>query len=100
MGLIAEVQRDPELAEIWRERFVGPVRAQHRGMVDRAVERVELSSDVDPEVVLDLVYGAAYHRLVQSHLPSSHRFAQSVVDTVVAQLCAKHPGAASHPSDD
>lgn len=100
VGLIAEVQRDPELAEIWRERFVGPVRAQHRGMVDRAVERGELSSDVDPEVVLDLVYGAAYHRLVQSHLPSSHRFAQSVVDTVVAQLCAKHPGAASHPSDD
>ena len=39
VGLIAEVQRDPELAQMWRERFVGPVRAQHRSMVDRAVER-------------------------------------------------------------
>jgi AcrR family transcriptional regulator len=100
VGLIAEVQRDPELAEIWRERFVGPVRDQHRGMVDRAVERGELSSDVDPEVVLDLVYGAAYHRLLQSHLPLTDRFAQSVVNTVVAGLRANHPGAASRASDD
>jgi AcrR family transcriptional regulator len=84
VGLIAEVQRDPELAEIWRERFVGPVRTQHRVMVDRAVERGEASPDTDPDVVLDLLFGAAYHRLLQSHLVLSDRFAQAVVDTVVA----------------
>jgi AcrR family transcriptional regulator len=84
VGLVAEVQRDPELAEIWRERFVSRVRAQHRVMVDRAVERGEASPDTDPEVVLDLVFGAAYHRLLQSHLVLSDRFARTVVDTVVA----------------
>jgi AcrR family transcriptional regulator len=84
VGLIAEVQRDPELAEIWREHFVGRVRTQHRVMVDRAVERGEASSDTDPDVVLDLLFGAAYHRLLQSHLVLSDRFAQAVVDTVVA----------------
>jgi AcrR family transcriptional regulator len=84
VGLIAEVQRDPELAEIWRERFVGPVRAQHRVMFDRAVERGEASPDADPEVLLDLVFGAAYHRLLQSHLVLSDRFAHGVVDIVVA----------------
>jgi AcrR family transcriptional regulator len=83
-GLIAEVQRDPDLAEIWRERFIGPVRAQHRTMVERAVERGEISSSADPDIVLDLLYGPAYHRLLQSHLPLSDRFAQAVVDTVVA----------------
>jgi AcrR family transcriptional regulator len=83
-GLIAEVQRDPELAEVWRERFIGPVRAQHRTMVVRAVERGEVSPDADPDVVLDLLYGPAYHRFLQSHLPLSDRFAQAVVDTVVA----------------
>jgi AcrR family transcriptional regulator len=95
VGLIAEVQRDPELAEIWREHFVGPVRAQHRIMVDRAIERGELSSDVDAEVVLDMMYGAAYHRLLQSHLALSDRFAQTVVDTVVAGARTNHPGAIS-----
>ncbi len=84
VGLIAEVQRDPELAEVWRERFVGPVREQHRQMFERAFERGEASPDADPEVLLDLVFGAAYHRLLQSHLPLSDRFAQDVVDIVVA----------------
>jgi AcrR family transcriptional regulator len=84
VGLIAEVQRDPELAEIWHERFVGRVRNQHRLMVDRAVERGEASPNTDPDVVLDLLFGAAYHRLLQSHLVLSDRFAQAVVDTIVA----------------
>jgi AcrR family transcriptional regulator len=84
VGLIAEVQRDPELAEIWREGFVGRVRTQHRMIVDRAVERGEASADTDPDVVLDLVFGSAYHRLLQSHLVLSDRFAQAVVGTVVA----------------
>ncbi len=91
VGLIAEVQRDPELAEIWRESFIGPVRAHHRTMVEKAIERGEVPPDVDPEVVLDLVYGAAYHRLLQSHLPLSDRFAQGVVDTVVAGVRTNAP---------
>ena len=83
VGLIAEVQRDPDLAEIWRERFVTRVRAQHRLMLDRAIGRGEVSADIDPDVVLDLLFGSAYHRLLQSHLPLSDRFAQTVVDTVI-----------------
>jgi AcrR family transcriptional regulator len=98
VGLIAEVQRDPELAEIWRKSFIGPVRTQHRTMVERAIAQGEVSPDVDPDVVLDLIYGAAYHRLLQSHLPLSDRFAQCVVDTVVAGVTTNAPtdtGAAS-----
>jgi AcrR family transcriptional regulator len=92
VGLIAEVQRDPELAEIWRERFVTRVRAQHRLIVDRALERGEVSPDVDPDVMLDLLFGSAYHRLLQSHLPLTDRFAQAVVDTVVAGVQSSHAG--------
>jgi AcrR family transcriptional regulator len=88
VGLIAEVQRDPELAEIWRDRFVTRVRAQHRLIVDRALARGELSPDVDTDVLLDLLFGSAYHRLLQSHLPLTDRFAQAVVDTLVAGVHA------------
>ncbi len=90
VGLIAEVQRDPELAQIWHERFLGPVRSQHRIVVERAVDRGEISPEVDPDIVLDLLYGAAYHRLLQSHLPLSDRFAQAVVDTVVTGVQSNH----------
>jgi AcrR family transcriptional regulator len=92
VGLIAEVQRDPELAEIWRDHFIGPVRAQHRLMLVRAIERGEASLDVDSDVVLDLLFGAAYHRLLQSHLVLSDRFAQAVVDTLVAGVRPHHVG--------
>jgi AcrR family transcriptional regulator len=92
VGLIAEVQRDPDLAEIWRERFVTRVREQHRLMIDRALERGEVSADVDSDVILDLLFGSAYHRLLQSHLPLSDHFAQAVVDTVVSGAQSGHAG--------
>ena len=90
VSLIAEVQRDPDLAEIWRERFVTRVRARHRLIFDRALGRGDISADFDPDVLLDMVFGPAYHRLLQSHLPLSDRFAQAVIDTVVAGVPTKH----------
>jgi AcrR family transcriptional regulator len=90
VGLIAEVQRDPDLAELWRERFVTRVRAQHRLIFDRALGRGEILADVDPDVMLDLLFGSAYHRLLQSHLPLTDRFAQAVVDMMVAGVQSGH----------
>ena len=91
-GLVAEVQRDPGLADEWRERFVGVVRDQHRIMLERAIERSEISPDCDTDVVLDLLYGSAYHRLLQSHLPLTDGFARGVVDIIVAGLTAGKSG--------
>ncbi|HTA07441.1 MAG TPA: TetR/AcrR family transcriptional regulator [Streptosporangiaceae bacterium] len=85
-GLIAEAQRDPELAVAWRERVVGRLRDQHKIMLDRAVERGEISARTDYEVVLDLVFGAAYHRLLHGHQPLTDKFANKVVDIVVAGI--------------
>lgn len=85
-GLIAEVQRDPELAEAWRDRFVEPVRARHRTLVARAVERGELAPGSDADLLLDLVYGPAYHRLLQAHLPLDERFVQGVVAAIGAAV--------------
>jgi AcrR family transcriptional regulator len=85
-GLIAEVQRDPGLADDWRNRFVGVVRAQHRTMLERAIMRGEIAPDCDTDAVLDLLYGSAYHRLLQTHLPLTDSFARSVVDIIVAGI--------------
>jgi AcrR family transcriptional regulator len=85
-GLIAAAQRDPELAASWRERVIERLRSQHRIMLDRAVERGEIPADTDYEVVLDLLFGAAYHRLLQGHQPLTDRFARQIVDLVVSAL--------------
>ncbi len=97
-GLIAEAQRDPQLATAWRERVFDPLRAQHRILVERAVRRGEIRAGTDADVVLDLVFGAAYHRLLQGHLPLNDRFARQVVDLVMDGLAPRHSKADSGPA--
>jgi AcrR family transcriptional regulator len=82
-SLIAAAQHDPELHAAWRDRMLEPLRAQHRIMISRAVDRGEVSPDVDGKVVLDLFFGAAQHRLLLGHLPMTETFITSVVDVIL-----------------
>ncbi|MDA8309652.1 MAG: TetR/AcrR family transcriptional regulator [Actinomycetota bacterium] len=85
-GLIAEVQRDPELAEAWRDRFVGPLRRRHLGVLQRAIERGELPPDTNTLLLLDLLYGPAYHRLLHGHLPLNDAFVEDLVAAIMAAI--------------
>jgi AcrR family transcriptional regulator len=85
-SLIAEAQHDPELRGAWRDRVLEPLRVQHRVMLDRAVERGEIPASVDREVVLDLFFGAAEHRLLLGHLPMTDAFIDAVVDVILAGI--------------
>jgi|CZKW01.1.fsa_nt_gi AcrR family transcriptional regulator len=97
-GLIAEAQRDPALADAWRAQVVEPLRTQHKIMLERAVARGEIPATVDREVVLDLLFGAAYHRLLHGHRALGDRFVRGVVDVIVSGISAA--GAhASQPAD-
>ena len=82
-GLIAEAQHDRELREAWRDRVLEPLRSQHRIMLDRAIARGEIPASVDREVVLDLFFGAAQHRLLLGHLPLTDDFIREVVDVIL-----------------
>ena len=83
-GLIAEAQHDPELRGAWRDRVLEPLRTQHRIMLDRAIDRGEIAPSVDRDVVLDLFFGAAEHRLLLGHLPMTGEFIAEVVDVILA----------------
>ena len=85
-GLIAAAQDDPELAAAWRARVLEPMRGQHRIMLRRAIARGEIPASTDTDVALDLLYGAAYHRLLQGHRPLSDTFIRRVVEVIVAGL--------------
>jgi AcrR family transcriptional regulator len=83
-GFVAEAQHDEDLAAGYRERVMGPLRTQHRIMLERAIARGEIPAATDKDVVLDLFFGAANHRLLLGHLPLDDRFARAVVDMIVA----------------
>ena len=92
-GLIAEAQHDPELRGAWRDRVLEPLRGQHLIMLDRAMVRGEIAVSVDRDVVLDLFFGAAEHRLLLGHLPMTDRFIADVVDVILSGIA--RPGSGS-----
>ena len=83
-GLVGEAQRDPALAAAWRDRVIEPLRARSTILLDRAISRGEIPADVDKDVVLDMMFGSAYHRLLNGHRPLTDQFARQVVDIIVA----------------
>ena len=92
-GLIADAQHDPELRGAWRDRVLEPMRTQHRVMLDRAIERGEIPATVDRDVVLDLFFGAAEHRLLLGHLPMTGDFIAEVVDMILTGIAGPRWGA-------
>ncbi len=62
-ALMAEAQFDLELAEAFRQRWTLPRRRLATGVIQEAIRRGELRSDVDPEDVIDLLYSPLYYRL-------------------------------------
>lgn len=86
--LIGEIQHDSDLAASYRERVLEQLRRQHRIMLDRAISRGEIPAGTDREVVLDLLFGAAQHRLLLGHLPLSDRFVRDLVEVILRGIQA------------
>jgi hypothetical protein len=71
---------------VWANKFVAPVRAQHRLLFDRAIDRGEIAATIDVDVAMDLLFGPAYHRLLQAHLALDDEFAVTIVNTILDGL--------------
>jgi AcrR family transcriptional regulator len=94
-ALITEAQTDPEFAREYRARFVEPRRDLARTIFRRAIERGEIPASTKTEVVLDLLYGPVYHRLLHGHAPLNDRFIRDVIDTTLGGIMPPSPLAAS-----
>jgi AcrR family transcriptional regulator len=86
VGLLAESQHDPALAEALHDWLIRARRAGAAEVLRRGIARGELRADLDVDVTIDTLYGALYYRLLVSHQPLSARYARSVVDLVFTGL--------------
>lgn len=84
--LIGQSQTDPDLATAYRERYSAPRRALAVEAITRAQDRGQLRHGVDPEVVVDLLWGACYHRLLIPDQPLTVEFAHALVRDLLAGL--------------
>lgn len=84
--LVAEAQSDPDLAEYSLEHVQEPLRDQTRAIFARAVERGEIPPTTDVEAAIDLLIGPLFLRLLNKHGPLTPRFADTIVELVLAGL--------------
>jgi AcrR family transcriptional regulator len=88
-AFVVELHSNDAFAEQYWERFVEPRRAPGQAVFRRAIERGEIPADTDIEAVLDLLYGALYHRLLHRHAPLNDRFVGEIVDITLGGICPR-----------
>ena len=84
--LIGGAQADAELAEAFRSRWLTARREEARQIIQRGKERNEIRADIDPEVLLDALYGPLYFRLLIGHAPLTPGYADKLVSLVMSGL--------------
>ena len=77
--LIGAAQTDHELAAAYGERYSRPRRELAVTALRRAQDRGQVRPDVDPEVLVDQLWGACYHRLLLPDQPLTDEFVDALV---------------------
>lgn len=82
VAALGAVAGRPRLEWLARE-FVADRLSGERAVFDRAVARGELRAAVEPAVIVDLLAGAVWSRVMLRQAPVSEEFAEQVVDVVL-----------------
>jgi AcrR family transcriptional regulator len=85
-SLLAEAQFNPELQTAFRERWIAKRRASAIAVIKAGIVSGELPSRIDPDILLDVLYGGLYYRLFIGTGAISDDYVDSVWDTVVGGL--------------
>lgn len=81
--LIGQAQLDPDLKAAFLQRYSGPRRALAVAALRRAQERGQLDAATNPEVVVDQLWGACYHRLLVPDQPLTADFVDALLANVL-----------------
>ncbi|MDX3072828.1 TetR/AcrR family transcriptional regulator [Streptomyces sp. NPDC088354] len=91
--LVGQAQTDPDLSAAFREHYSGPRRAFAVEAIARAQQRGQIRPEIDPQVLVDQLWGACYHRLLIPDEPLTEEFAVALVTNVMAGIGTTGRGA-------
>ena len=83
IGVLAEAQLNGESGAALLADFAARRRSITRRVLERAIQRGEVSPQTDIDLVIDALGGAATFRLLQGHAPLSRKFADALIDLVL-----------------
>jgi AcrR family transcriptional regulator len=77
-SLISEALLDDEFAVSMRDIFIASRRSVLREILNKGIERGEVATDADIELIIDLIYGPMWYRLLNNHAPLDLLFAKKL----------------------
>ena len=85
-SFVAAAQSDPEVAEAFRNVWVIPRRADARQVLEKHQQEGRLPAGVDLELLMDLLYGPLYYRLLAGHGAVSPAYADRITELALSGL--------------
>ena len=82
-GLVGEMAQDAELAALIRQDVLASRRQSMRAALARALRRGEVRSDLDVELVLDMLTGPFYYRALFKHASITRQTTSAVVEYIL-----------------
>jgi AcrR family transcriptional regulator len=85
-AMVAAAQSETELAKAFRNEFISRNRDAARELLERCVADRLIAPPADIDLVLDLVFGPLFYRLLMGHAPITRGFVDRLLDVVIPPL--------------
>jgi AcrR family transcriptional regulator len=92
-SLVEEAHSNPTLARTVRNEFLTGRRAALSTVIKRGIRRGDLRRDLDLELVLDVLGGAIFYRLLITGGPIDRRLAEGIVELILRGFAPTRGGA-------
>jgi AcrR family transcriptional regulator len=83
-GLMADAALDAEFGKLMRELFLNKRRQAVRQILERGMTRGELRINADLDLLLDMLFGPLWYRLLSRYGKLDRGFARSLVDALIS----------------
>ena len=84
--MVASADPDSELAKAFRNQVMLASRAEGRALLARAVAEGKVRREANIDVVLDLIYGPIFYRLLMGHARADEEFVAALFEEVMLGL--------------
>ncbi len=82
-AMVAAAQSETELAKAFRNEFIARNRDATRALLERCIADNAIAPPEDMELLLDLIFGPLFYRLLMGHAPITRGFVDQLLAAVI-----------------